>query len=276
MKYLKQTLRYLFIESKGKHFLILLFISLVPAAAIAVCMPAERFIANVVDAPAYKNWAEAFCAYFRGDIVSGVCIPLGIILSIVTTSVIISIIIGNFRIGTFSLPSVLRATNDNFFPSVLFIGSTVLNWTVFFILYTLLSFMWYYIAIRVVFIVFSAITMAILVIIMLYIESSFTLWLPIMAIKGLRGKSAFTTAVYQSRGKQKYFLPGHLFSCLITVVTVILAYFLAKVWYVSFVISALGYAFSSLFGIVFSIIAYFGENYLPREDLNRSPYKRRF
>jgi uncharacterized membrane protein len=95
-----------------------------------------------------------------------------------------------------------------------------------------------------------------------------------MAVRGIYKRKALSTAFYQSRGKQKYFFAGYLFTSIIFIVTAAVASLATKIWYISFIVSTVGCALAYAFSVTYITVTYFAENKLPREDLEKSPYKR--
>lgn len=275
MQYLKESLRYIFVQGKGKHLLLLLLFGIVPSALFGYALPAEKILLNVISPPEYSWWGELWLSHtigYRGLVNSGIAI----LLLFVTTACMCSIIVKHFRIGTFGMPSVLTASNDYFLPCLIYTLSNVIAYLFAYTLYTVFAYMWYIYFSPVAYAILCCISLVAIGFALFYYVSSIVLWLPTMTIKGLRGKTAFTTAIYQTRGKQKKLLPGKFFIVLLLTACTLISYFFSKIWYISWIINTVFYAFAYVYSIVHIIIVYFGENYLPREDLARSPYKRRY
>ena len=276
MRYLKETLRYIFAQGKGKHFGLLFLFSLLPAALLAHAVPIEIFLSNLISPPDYQWWGELWMAHLDCGYRSIFSIVVALLLTFVTTACICRMVIRHFRIGKLSFPNILNSANDNFLACLSYGLAKMGIYLVAYTIFTLFEYLWYSTCSYVVFIVLTSITAVVLLIPVIYITSSFTLWLPTMMIKGLHGKNAFTTALYQSRGKQKLFLPGKIFIVLLFVVSMILSYFFAKIWYVSWIINTVFYAVAYAFTLCHLVVVYFGENLLPREDLRKKPYTRRY
>ena len=268
MKYVKETFEYLFTEGKGKKFLFYFLISLVPSALISACFSVSKGIKNLVNSPDYANWGELWMSYFNSDM-SFIAIAVGVIALILVAAAAEGLTISHFRTGSVSIKKTGRSFNDYFMPSVIFTFLSIALYALFFTIYTLVSFMWFYYFNETAYAVLSFISFFVFLGGAVYIISALTLWFPSMCIMGIYTPSAMLKAFYGSRTKQKYFLPGHIVCILVVGVFSVVSYFTSDLWYVSWILSSIGYALGFAFYYIFVTVAYFGENCLPREDLNR-------
>lgn len=272
MKYLKNTLKYIYVNGFGKRFLCLFFISLFPAVALAFAFPIERLILNIFYPPQFDGWSSMWLSYFNGK-GSLIAMPIGIAASTISTTIICGALIRHFRIGNFSTGKIIRSFNEYFFAAIIY----TLTIAAFFIfsltLYTLFQYMWYANLKLVAYKVISTITLFVIVTGMSLLLGSLTLWLPSMCIKG-NFKKSIGLSFYQSRTKQKEFLPGIFFVFIVVTVMTIISALATKAWYVSLIVDAVGYAVAFSFFIVHMMITYFEENKLPREDLHPNPYNK--
>ena len=274
MRYLKDTFLYLFVYGKGKRFLLMFLSTLLPSALFAYGIRAELLFVNVISPPDYKNWGELWLSYFSPSY-SYVAIILGIFVSVLATACIMGTTIRYFRVGTSSPKQFFRSFNDYALPSLLYSGMNILIYAVAYTLYTLFAFMWYNFTSPIAYAVLSYIVFFGLAILVIYIMSSLTLWLPFMCIKGIYSHNALSTAFYQSRSKQKMFLPGHFAVGIILLATALISYLVSNIWYIAWIIDTVGYSVAYTVSLIFITTAYFGENSLPREDFGVSPYKKR-
>ena len=268
MRYLKQTMQYLFVYGRGKRFLLLFLVCLLPAAMFSFGFSAENVIGNFLSPPEYHSWGELWLSYFHGGWMF-FSLLLGTITLVLASACIIGAAIRHFRIGVFTLQQLASSFNDYFLPSVWYtlfhVVLSVLSYT----LFTVLAYMYYVFLSPTAYSVLCFITAFILLVGWVYIVSSLSLWYPGMCIKGDYTPTFFFHSFYNSRVKQKYFLPGHILSFSLLIVTAIVAYFTRGVWYVPEIVTTIGIAAAFAFSIVYVTVVYFGENCLPREDLNR-------
>ena len=272
MQYLKDSLKYIYVNGAGKRFSCLFFISLFPATALAFAFPIDRLILNIYFPPQYSDWASVWLSYFNG-IKSFISLLIGIVASTISTTVICGALIRHFRIGNFSTGKIIRSFNDYFFAAILYTLTLLVVFTFSLTVYTVFQYMWYTTLNPIAYKVVSTITLLIILLGLCFLLGSITLWLPSMCIKGIYKKS-MGQAFYQSRTKQKKFFPGILFVAIVLLVTTIISALVTKVWYISLIINAIGYAIAFSFFIVHMMITYFGENKLPREDLYSNPYNK--
>lgn len=275
MRYFIDTLSYLFVKGKGKRFLAFFSFALVPSVILAYGLRTDLILKNLFDTPTYNNWPELFFAYFPSKR-SFSTIFVALIVFVLSTACISGAVIRHFRVGDFSPKQLGKSFNDYAFPAFLYTAMNLMIYFVAYLLYSFFAYMWYTITSPKAYVALSILSLIAISCAVLYIVSSITTWLPSMCIKGVYSPNSLSTAFYQSRGKQKLFLPGHFFVIFILMITGLISYFVSKVWYVSWIINAVGFAFSYTFSIIFIITAYFGESGLPREDLKVNPYKRRY
>lgn len=272
MRYYIDTLSYLFVRGKGKRFLAFFAFALVPSLILAYGLRTEAVLKNLFANPVYHNWSELFLAYFPSKR-SFTTIFVGLIVFVLSTACISGAVIRHFRVGDFSAKQIGKSFNDYALPAFLYTAMNLITYFVAYVLYSLFAYMWYTLTSPSAYIALTIISFFVILSVLLYGVSSITTWLPLMCIKGVYTPNSLSAAFYQSRGKQKYFLPGHIFATLILMITGVISYFVSKIWYVSWIINAVGFAFSYTFSIIFIITAYFGESGLPREDLKVNPYK---
>ena len=275
MRYLKDTFSYLFIRGKGKRFAILFLFALIPSAMLAYGVRSETFLVNLISPPVYENWADVLLSYFPSTY-GLISAALGVICSIIATACIMGAVIRHFRVGDFSVGQISRSFNDYALPAVFYTAMCVAIYAVAFIVYSLFAYMWYCLTSAVAYAVLSVIALIILASVTVYCMSSLTMWLPLMCVKGIYSHNALSSAFYQSRSKQKFFLPGHITIALIVLCSSVISYFVSDIWYASWIVDSIGYAIAYAFSLIFITTAFFGENRLPREDVGVSPYKRRF
>lgn len=269
MRYIKESFKYIFINGKGAHFICLFFISLIPAALLAHAFPAENFVLNIFYPPEYQNWAEVWLSYFKVPS-SFVALIVGFITCVIAMAGLCGALINHFRIGDLKLNKIFHSFNDYFFPAILYSLTILIVFATTFTLYTLLAYLWYIFESVIAYEVLSVISLFVLAILTIYITSSLTLWLPTMCIKGAY-KNSFFQAFSQAQSKQKSFLPSKVIAALIIAVTAILSALVTKVWFVSWIITSIGYACAFAYVIISITITYFDENKIPRDCGH--PYK---
>ena len=274
MKYLVSTLKYLFIEKKARNMIVFIIFALVPSILVCCAIAPENFVKNINNPPAYANWGELWLSYFRSPRAL-IVLAIGLLFCILSASLISSCIVYHFRIGKFKLPNVLRACNDYFFPSLFYSLMIVFILALGYTLYTTFAYLWFCTISKIAYTVMCYITLFILLLLTSLTISALTFWYPSMIIRGIYEKGAMLNAFYQSRGKQKVLLPSNLIMTVVVVIAFVIAYFVRKLPFIAIVISAVGIALVFVFNITYTIIVYFGENMLTREDLLQSPYKRR-
>ena len=268
MRYLKQTMQYLFVYGRGKRYLLLFLVCLFPAAMFAFGFSMENVIGNFIAPPAYHSWGELWLSYFPGGWMF-FSLLLGTITIVLSSACIIGAAIRHFRIGVFTMQQLTGSFNDYFLPSVWYTLFHVVLCAMAYTLFTVFAYMYYVFLTHMAYTVLCFVTGIIFLAGVTYIVSSVSLWYPGMCIKGDYTPAFFFRSFYNSRVKQKYFLPGHILSFSLLIVTAIVAYFTRGVWYVPEIVTTIGIAAAFAFSIVYVTVVYFGENCLPREDLNR-------
>ena len=228
---------------------------------------------SIMPTPAYGKWSDVWLCAFRSNL-GFASIGIGAVVLALCSAFMMGLIIRHFRVGDFKA-NVSKSLNDYVLPAALHAFVVLVGVAFCYTIFSLFQFLWLKTVGAVAYSVLTFLAFIILFGAFSYVASSLTVWFPYMCVKGVYSGGAFAAAFYQSRTKQKYFYVGHAFSAIILIVTAVISYFVADVWYVGWIVETVGFAAAFSFGIVFSTIAYFGENGLPREDRAVSPFKRR-
>ena len=203
-------------------------------------------------------------------------IGIGLVCAILAIALTMGALIRHFRVGDFSVKQISSTINDYVLPSAVHTFSATVFATFVYTVFTLFQYMWHSNLHEKSYVALSFITLFVLVAGFVYVSSALTVWLPFMCVKGVYNVNAFTASFYMSRTKQRRFLPGHIVIALLLLATALVSHYASDVWYVKWIVDSIGYAVSISFCVCYSTIVYFGENRLPREDLNVSPYHRRY
>lgn len=273
MKYFVKTLQYLFSKNGAKKWLYFLLFSLIPAALCAHAVPLYRifFIIKDTDTPTFGSIWISFFSY-KGVILS---FFVGFLCNVFISACISSSLTYHMKIGQFSLPRFFTSINNNFFSCFGRNATLALAILFFYTVFVLFDALWNVVLNSIAAVIASAFMFAVLFILLTYILSTLTLWLPTMVLTGEKYQKALTTAFYQSRDKHKSFFSFYLILIVFLTAFAVIAYYTSKKPLVSWAITTVSYMVAIIFAHVYRFVAFFDFNNLTRADLAVSSFKRR-
>lgn len=276
MKYFNQTLAYLFKYGRGRRFLILFLLAVLPSAAIAYAFPLSDFVSFIADfgSITYRDFPSMWKDAFNFDLYSLIALAAAFVLFVLFTAYSATVITRSIRVGEFGLTKIINSVNENFFPAV---AVTVFYFVTIFVahnLFILLAFLFVHVKSRVFGTVLAALFLILICVAVTYFFSALTLWLPTMSFSGQYVTKAFVNAFYKSRNYQRYFFLPSVVVTAVLAAFAFVAHFAASVWYVKWIINTLGFALSYTFALSFSAICYCDTESITREDMAKRYFGR--
>ena len=275
MNFLQQTMKYLFVEGKGKRFF-LLWLFLLPA-----CVLVGFFFPTSVYPDLFAKFQTGYSPTFSAlwydsfncSGWSFLSLGIAIILFVFGGGYICAIVTRHIRVGKLTFPNFFRAVNNTFFPALAVTFFFLLVTTVAHVLFVVQAYIWLQLSSRVLGLVMSILFFVLILIGMAYLLCSTTLWLPTMIFSGQYVFQALSVAFYKSRNHQrKFFLP-----CLIAVAIAIgvgVAGHFITPWYVGRLLHVFVYSIVLTIAVVFSFISYCEAESVRREDLAQTYFGR--
>lgn len=275
MKYFKDTIAYLFRYGKGRRFLTLFLLSLIPTASLAYAHPFSAytdFLFGFVDGN-YPNFSALWLDTFRHDAYSLIGLALSFVLFVPFTAYVAKIITRSIRVGEFGLTKIISSVNENFFPAVTVITFYFFSAFLFHNLFILLAFLFLQIKARVFGLILTVAVFIGLSMLLFYIWSSMTLWLPTMSFSGQYVTKAFLGSFSNAKSYQKtFFIPRIIIFAFLALVSLGVRFI--NVWYVQWIINTLCLALIYTFIVPFSAVAYCDSRSITREDMARRYFGR--
>lgn len=276
MKYFYLTLQYIFKLDRGKRFVFLMLFALPASLTLAHFFPITGYFQWFVNYSAdYTTYSTLWLSLMNRSTFQVGLLILGYALLIMAVSAITTIIIRSVRIGKFQVKSLFYLINENFFPAFYLITFFILSLILFQSLVCLFLFLWQILPGVVLGYVLSLLITLIGLILVTWAFSNLVLWLPIMSINGLKPFPAIGTAYSKNNTTKKNFFVAYILAIVFLLIIGFVSYLFNKIWYISWIIDALNYAFLTVYFATLSILAYFDIEGITREDLVRKPYLRR-
>lgn len=268
MKYLNQTLAYLFKYGKGKRFFIFFLLMFPSCAIFAYFFPLSKHFTFFFDylRTSYYSWGRLWLD-FDHSAPSMSLSTVGTVITVFAVAYVSTVITRHVRVGEFGFPKLLYSVNEGFFPALSITISLFVLILVTHTVYTLFLYMWMRLANKVFGLVLSLVTFLGLSAAVIYLISSLMLWLPIMSFNGLFAFKALGMAFYKSRTYQRYFFLTNLLHLGILYLVAFAAHFTRSLWYVEWIINALAYTYFAVVTLTFAIISYCETECITREDL---------
>lgn len=276
MSYLKQTLAYLFRYGNGKRFCAIFLLSLIPAAPFAYFYPFSNYTSFLfgLKSASYPNFPTLWLSAFSHDKYSLIALALTFVLLILITAYVTTIVTRSIRVGEFGLTNIIYSVNENFFPSLATTIFFALSAFIAHNLFVLFAYLFLQIQARIFVVVLTTIFFILICILVVYVWSSLTLWLPTMSFSGQYVLKAFGSSFYKSRSYQRYFFVPGLIMLSLTFALSLLAFFAGKIWYIKWIINLINYALILTYLYTFTAIAYCDTESITREDMARRYFGR--
>ncbi len=245
--------------------------AIVPAILFAYALPVFRLFGIIKQTEAI-SFGRLWITYFHHWHIL-VVLVVGFLLCALSSAFISSTLTYHMRIGQLGLPNFFSAINNDFFPCLVRTASIVVALIVHYSFFILMDSLWNAILVPIAAIIVSAITFAALCLLLVYIVSSLSTWLPTMVITGQSPLNALRSSFLSVKHAQKSFFVFYLIIVAMELASAVIAFYLTTPL-IAFIISALTNALAMIFAHVFWFIAYFHENNLKRADLDISSFKR--
>lgn len=275
MKYLNQTLAYLFKYGKGKRFFIFFLLMLPSCAIFAYFFPLSRHFTFFFDylRTSYYSWGRLWLDFDHSAISLSLSF-VGAVITVFAVAYVATVITRHVRVGEFGFPKLLYSVNEGFFPALSVTIALMALILVTHTVYTIFLYMWMRLANKIFGLILSLITFLGLSVAVVYLISSLILWLPIMSYNGLFAFKAMGMAFYKSRTYQRFFFLPNLMHLGILYVVALGAHFTRSVWFVEWILNALAYTYFAVVTLAFSVISYCETESITREDLAKNYFGR--
>ncbi len=276
MNYLSNTTAYLFRYGRGRRFLTIFLLSLIPSVALSYSYPFSDYIGFIISLykADFRDFGSLWLASFHHDAYSLIGLAVSFVLFVLFTAYITTLITRSIRVGEFRLTKLLPSINENFFPAIATVGFIVISAFIFHTLFTLLAFLFLQIPSRAFGLTLIAVFFIGLCLLAVYIWSALTLWLPTMSFSGQYVTKAFVVSFYKSRSYQRLFFVPALIIFAFLLVTSIGAHFIGSVWYAKWIINAVSLSVVYTFSVTFTEISYCETESITREDMVRRYFGR--
>ncbi len=276
MKYFSQTLAYLFRYGKGRRFITIFLISLVPSALLAYAFPVAEYFRFFFgfSSSSYPDFGSMWLDTFNHDTKRLVSLAISVVLLVLTTAYLTTVITRSIRVGEFRLTHIIHSINDNFFPASVVILFYFFTAFVAHNLFILLAYLFYQIKVKVFGLVLSILVFLGVVALLIYLWSAITLWVPTMSFSGQYVTKAFVTSFYKSRSFQRYFFLPALVVTAGVIVLSLVTYFATSLFYLGWVLNTIIYALTYTFILTFGPISYCDTEGITREDAARRYFGR--
>lgn len=276
MKYIFLTLQYLFRLDNGKRFIYLLLFALPACLVIAYYFPItgyfEWFFNYTGD---YTSYTQLWLSLLERDTLKIGILFAGYILLILSVSTIVTTVIRSLRIGKFQIKSIFYLMNENFFPALYLMTFFILSLLLFQSIICLFLFLWQNLESFLLSYLLSLSFTIICLIGVAFIYSGLTLWLPIMSINGLKPFKAMGVSYTKSHKARWQLFVAVIIPLAVIIAIGFISFLFRNIWYISWALNALNYAFSTVYFTSLAILSYFEIENITREDLVKRPYLRR-
>lgn len=248
---------------------------LVPCAIIAYFFPMSDYLSFFFDYQSLKfaDWGQLWLASFNHSPAAMGALACAFVLLVPTIAYVATVITRHIRVGEFALPKILYSVNENFFPALsatLFFAISVF---VAHTLYTLFLYMWMRTLVSSWALALSVITFLLIIVLLTYVSSATTLWLPIMSFTGMYVFKSLGLSFSKAKNHKNFFLTALIITVAAFAVSLI-AHFTRHIWYVKWIIHSVIYAFVAVFFVVYNMISYCEAESITREDLAKRYFGR--
>lgn len=266
MKYVKLTFQYL----TKKHFLKLLLCVLLPAIVLAFLKSFSKTAAYIVNfySQSGSSFSDVFISSTRFDWIGLAKGVATVLLISLVGAFLVGTITRHIRTGKLDVSKILTRINENFFQVLITVFALAIGLVLFGLINSAFITLWLKVCARkVVALVLSLLTNAILFFIAIVTISSFSLWTPIMAMTGQPIFTSLATSIRETRSHSFFsFFIGVLLP-LVPAFLIVYLVSLSKVFWVILLGDILFYIIILLYYPVFVVVSYCDVFGLDREDL---------
>ena len=275
MNNLRQTFSYLFGQGRGKRFIVLFLLLLIPCAILAYFLPLGSFVDFFTEysSTGFSDWGSLYLSVFDFSVYTAIGLPVAFILFIFCLAYVATLITRHVHVGEFTLPKILYSVNENFFPALAFILFLTVITALSHLFFSLFAFTFMQISSRAFGLVLSIIALILLYLALICIVSPTTLWLPVMSFTGLYVGQALASAYYKSRRIAKSLIvPLFVISATVFAVSTVIR--LTHIWYIEWIVNTLTYTTASVTYVTFAMLSYCDVESVKREDLAKKFFGR--